>query len=60
MTIDLKKPILGLAFALAGAGAASADPVTLKVHHFLPSGSGAHNNIIVPWCEKIEKESEAS
>ena len=58
MTIDLKKPLLGLAFALAGAGAASADPVTLKVHHFLPSGSGAHTNIIVPWCEKIEKESE--
>jgi TRAP-type C4-dicarboxylate transport system substrate-binding protein len=43
---------LGLA-----AGGALAQEVTLKVHHFLPPGSNAHANLIVPWCDKIAKES---
>ena len=36
---------------------ARAEPVVLKVAHFLPPGSNAHRNIIVPWCEKVEKDS---
>ena len=36
---------------------AVAQEVTLKVHHFLPPGSTAHAKFIVPWCEKINKES---
>ena len=45
------------AMALATAGAALAQPVVLKVHHFLPAGSNAHQNIIAPWCAKVEKDS---
>ena len=38
--------------------AAAAQPVTtLKVHHFLPTGSTTHAKLIVPWCAKIEAES---
>lgn len=29
----------------------------LKVHHFLPSGAYAHQSMIQPWCNKVEKES---
>lgn len=36
---------------------ASAQTITLKVHHFLPPGSTAHKNFMVPWCDKIAKES---
>ena len=32
-------------------------PVVLKVHHFLPAGSTTHAKLLVPWCERIEKES---
>lgn len=32
-------------------------PVVLKVHHFLPPGSTTHAKLLVPWCERIEKES---
>jgi hypothetical protein len=34
-----------------------ADSQTLKVHHFLPSTSNVHVNLIQPWCDKIAKES---
>lgn len=40
----------------AVAGAAS-DVVTLKVAHFLPSSSNPHKSLILPWCDKINKES---
>ncbi|HMN78324.1 MAG TPA: TRAP transporter substrate-binding protein [Burkholderiaceae bacterium] len=55
-----KKPILGpalAALALAVAGTAAHAQTILKVHHFLPSSSNAHQNIITPWCEKVSKES---
>lgn len=44
---------------VCGAGAASAAPevVTLKVAHFLPSSSNPHQKLILPWCDKINKES---
>ena len=48
---------LALLTLLLAAGAASAQTVTLKLHHFLPPGSTAHLNFIVPWCDKIAKES---
>lgn len=38
-------------------GHASAQDVTLKVHHFLPAGSYAQTMFIQPWCDKIAKES---
>jgi len=39
------------------AAPASAQEVTLKVHHFLPAGSYANTMFIQPWCDKIAKES---
>jgi TRAP-type C4-dicarboxylate transport system substrate-binding protein len=48
-------------FAIAGAlfaWNAAAEPVTLRVHHFLPAGSTAHQNFMKPWCERIERESK--
>ena len=49
-----------LALALAGSmlGATHAEEITLKVHHFLPSTSNAHQKLIRPWCDKIAKESK--
>lgn len=38
-------------------GTAGAQPVTLRVHHFLPAGSTAHQKLIKPWCDRIEEES---
>ena len=35
----------------------SAQEITLKVHHFLPTHSTTHAQLIVPWCDKIQKES---
>jgi TRAP-type C4-dicarboxylate transport system substrate-binding protein len=43
-----------LALGLAGAACAQT-PVTLKVHHFLPTGSTTHAKLLVPWCERIEQ-----
>lgn len=36
---------------------AGAQTITLKVHHFLPPGSTTHAKMLVPWCERIERES---
>lgn len=50
------KVAVGVALALAF-GAASAEEVKLRVHHFLPPGSTAHAKFITPWCDKVNKES---
>jgi TRAP-type transport system periplasmic protein len=42
---------------LTAAMAASADTVTLKVHHFLPAGSYAQTMFIKPWCDRIALDS---
>lgn len=44
---------------VAGAGgiAKAQDVITLKLHHFLPPVSHTHKNMLVPWAEKIAKES---
>lgn len=55
--MSVRKFSLGLAATLIMAHPAYADPVTLKVAHFLPAASAAHTHMIVPWCEKIEAES---
>ncbi len=41
----------------AGVASASSDVVILKVAHFLPTSSNTHKLAIVPWCDKINKES---
>lgn len=35
----------------------AAQEVTLRIHHFLPTGSTAHSKFMQPWCEKIARES---
>jgi len=51
--------ILAAALALAAAGApAHAQEFTLRVAHFLPTGSTTHAKFIVPWCERIQAQSQ--
>lgn len=45
---------MGVALA---AGTAASQEVKLKLHHLLPPVSHAHKNMLVPWAEKINKES---
>lgn len=55
-----KSKIVALALAIAAALTsleALGQTIILKVHHFLPPGSTAHKNFIVPWCDKVAKES---
>ena len=57
------KGCIMFAFALitvtlgSGAVFAASDVVILKVHHFLPPSSNFHQKVLLPWCEKINKES---
>ncbi len=58
--MTIRRSFLLIASAVLGLAAtspASAQQVTLKVHHFLPGTSNVHNNIIRAWCDKIAKES---
>lgn len=47
---------VALTFGTSLASAAS-DTITLKVTHFMPSTYVIQPKVIVPWCDKIEKES---
>jgi TRAP-type C4-dicarboxylate transport system substrate-binding protein len=47
----------GSLLSLAAIQNASAEPVVLRVHHFLPPTSSAHVKLIQPWCDKVAKES---
>ena len=51
--------IIGIVSIIFGISAATAaqEVVTLKVEHFLPTSSNFHKFILLPWCEKIGKES---
>ena len=55
--MKLKLKALLTASLLTAAMAASADTVTLKVHHFLPAGSYAQTMLIKPWCDRIALDS---
>jgi TRAP-type C4-dicarboxylate transport system substrate-binding protein len=50
-------PLAAAAFGLAAATPALAQPLVLKVHHFLPGTSNVHVNLIQAWCDKVAKES---
>lgn len=54
----LSKLISAAALAAAMGTAATAQEVTLIMHHFLPPVSSAHKAMLEPWAEKIETESE--
>ena len=38
--------------------AVQAEEIILKVHHFLPPSSTAHQKVIEPWCAKLAAESK--
>lgn len=48
---------LAAGLGTVAAGVASAQEVTLKLHHLLPPVSHAHKNMLVPWADKVMKES---
>jgi TRAP-type C4-dicarboxylate transport system substrate-binding protein len=56
-TTPLRAIAVAALASLASLGAAQAQQVVLKVHHFLPSTSNAQVTLIQPWCDKIAKES---
>ncbi len=37
---------------------ATDDPITLRVHHFLPATSLTHTDLLVPWAETVQEESD--
>lgn len=43
--------------AMAISGAAGAQEITLKVHHFLPPMSPFHAKFLAPWAERVTKQS---
>jgi TRAP-type transport system periplasmic protein len=45
------------ASVLAAALPAAAQEITLKVHHFWPPGAMPPSTLLVPWCDKIAKDS---
>ena len=47
---------LGALMLATLATSTSAQTITLKVHHFLPTGSTTHAKLLVPWCDRIERE----
>jgi TRAP-type C4-dicarboxylate transport system substrate-binding protein len=42
---------------LIASASAVGQEFTLKVHHFLPTHATTHAQLLVPWCEKVAKES---
>lgn len=48
---------LGVMAGVSGFAKAE-DPIVLKLHHLLPPVSHAHKNMLVPWADKVMKESD--
>ncbi|MSQ59686.1 MAG: hypothetical protein EXR36_08600 [Betaproteobacteria bacterium] len=53
----LRSILVGLTLGVAPLPSAFAHGVTLVVHHFLPAGSAFHTQFLLPWTQKLEKES---
>ena len=49
--------VLSLIVFGSGIAGAASGVIVLKVAHFLPTSSNPHQKMIVPWCDKINKES---
>ena len=56
--MKLKTCLTISALAAVLAACSRTDTLELKVHHLMPPRSPAHAKIIVPWCKKIEEESD--
>lgn len=48
---------LGMISGVSGAANAAEDVITLKLHHLLPPVAFAHKEMLVPWADKVMKES---
>ncbi|MCK4868198.1 MAG: TRAP transporter substrate-binding protein [Alphaproteobacteria bacterium] len=55
MKIALAGAVIGIVAALTGP--ANAQEFTLKLHHFLPPVAMSHKTMLVPWADKVMKES---
>jgi TRAP-type C4-dicarboxylate transport system substrate-binding protein len=53
----LARTIAPLVLAATFAVPAVAQDITLKVHHFWPPGAMPPSTLLVPWCDKIAKDS---
>jgi len=49
--------LAALFLSRVGVAGAAPEVVTLKVAHFLPASSTLHQKNLIPWCNKINKES---
>lgn len=54
----MKKLLLSAATVLVACGAAGAQEVTLRVHHFLSTEAPMHKDVLVPWEKQVEEKSE--
>jgi len=43
--------------AVLAPGRASAQEVTLRLHHFLPAASNGHRHFLTPWAQKVQQDS---
>jgi TRAP-type C4-dicarboxylate transport system substrate-binding protein len=59
----MKRLVTGITFAAAavllatGISGAAEKTIFLKVSHFQPTTSNFHQKVLLPWCDKVEKES---
>lgn len=56
MKNDVRFLAVTMLLLMSFGAAPTAAQVVLKVHHFLPPGSTTHAKLLVPWCERIERE----
>lgn len=59
MSLPLRKVLIVLLCLMAplANGPVQAHGVTLIVHHFLPDNSPFHSEFLIPWSQKLEKQS---
>lgn len=57
MTRFLRLAAIIGAIVFASADAVQAQQIILKLHHFVPPCSTAHVKLLLPWVERVEKES---
>jgi TRAP-type C4-dicarboxylate transport system substrate-binding protein len=53
----IRRCVAAAALSLAVATPAAAQEITLKVHHFWPPSAMPPSTLLVPWCDKIAKDS---
>ena len=56
--MNSKRSFAVVALSLVLAACSESNTQELKVHHLMPPRAPTHTKFIVPWCEKIEKESD--